>query len=81
MGTRPSLSDQLRHAIDASGSSRQAICKAIDLDPAVMSRFMAGKSGLSFETLDKLGRHLGLAIVAKRQVTARPAKARRTGDK
>ena len=61
------LSDQIRRAIDASGMSRYAIAKAIKLDQSVLSRFMAGTSGLSVETLDRLGQLLGLRIVAEDQ--------------
>lgn len=50
------LSDQLRAVIDACGLSRAEICRRIDLDPGVMSRFMAGKCGLALTTLDRLGR-------------------------
>jgi len=61
------LSDQIRRAIDASGMSRYAIANAIGLDHSVMSRFMAGTSGLSFKTLDRLGELLKLRIVAGRK--------------
>jgi transcriptional regulator with XRE-family HTH domain len=64
--TRQKLSEQLRDAIRESGMSRYAICKEIGIGEATMSRFMAGTSGLSLETLDKLGDLLGLELVAKR---------------
>ena len=58
------LSGQIRRAIDASSASRYAICKAIGLDQSALSRFMAGRRGLSVQTLDRLGSLLGLMIVA-----------------
>jgi transcriptional regulator with XRE-family HTH domain len=61
----------LRHAIDASGMSRYAIAKAIGLDQSVLSRFMAGKSGLSVETIDNIGALLGLRIVADKKPNQR----------
>jgi transcriptional regulator with XRE-family HTH domain len=61
------LSDQLRQAIDASGMSRYAIAKAIGLDQSVLSRFMAGKSGLAVETIDNIGELLGLRIVTEKK--------------
>ncbi len=56
------LTDQLSKAIDhnAQGMTRYAICKASGLDQSTLSRFMAGKSGLALETVDKLGELLGL---------------------
>lgn len=66
------LSDQLRSAIRDSGMSCYAVAKAIGLDQSVMSRFMAGKSGLSVETIDKLGMLLGLRLVA----TKKPVKGK-----
>jgi plasmid maintenance system antidote protein VapI len=65
------LSDQLRAAIDASDMSRYAIAKAIDLDQSVLSRFMAGKSGLATDTVDRLGELLGLRIVIGETPTKR----------
>jgi ribosome-binding protein aMBF1 (putative translation factor) len=54
--------DQIRAAIDDSGMSRYAICKALDFDQASMSRFMSGKAGLQPETLNKLADLLGLEV-------------------
>ncbi len=59
------FSDQIREAVDASEMSRYAICKAIDLDQGTMSRFMAGKAGLSMEVLDKLADLLELTITKR----------------
>ena len=60
----PTLSQQIRHAIDDSGMSRYAICKAIGLSQSTMSRFMKGNGGLSMEMLDRIGAILKLKIVA-----------------
>jgi transcriptional regulator with XRE-family HTH domain len=61
------FSDQVRDAVDASGMSRYAICKAIGLSQPTMSRFMAGNSGLSMGTLDKLAELLGLSVATRRK--------------
>ena len=71
------LSDQLRRAIDASGMSRYAIAKAINLDQSVMSRFMAGKSGLAAETIDRLADLLALELVVKNKPTKAQGKENR----
>ncbi len=57
----------MRRAIDASEMSRYAICQQLEFDRAVMSRFMSGKSGLSFETLDRLGELLRLELVTRKR--------------
>lgn len=58
------LTDQLRAAIDGSGMSRYAVAKAINLDQSTLSRFMASKSGLALDTVDKLGELLDLQLVS-----------------
>jgi len=63
----PKLTDQLREAIDGSGLSRYAICKAIMLDQATMSKFMKRKQGLALDTVDKLGEFLGLQLVTAKK--------------
>ena len=70
----PKFTDQLRHAIDASGMSRYAVAKAIDLDQSTLSRFMAGKAGLALDTVDRLGDLLGLKLVATKN---KPTKGKR----
>ena len=59
------FSDQIRDAVNASELSRYAICKAIGLNEGAMSRFMAGKSGLSMDTLDRLAERIGLEVVIR----------------
>jgi len=67
MATRRSFTDELRAAIDASGQSRYALCQALGLDPAVMSRFMSRQRGLSLGTVDKLAKVLDLHITKGRR--------------
>jgi transcriptional regulator with XRE-family HTH domain len=63
MGTkRKRLSDQLRDAVNSAGMSRYSICKAINLSQGTFSRFMGGSSGLSMESLDRIGELLDLEI-------------------
>ncbi len=62
---RKRFSDQIRDAVNASGMSRYAICKAIGFSQAAMSRFMNGHAGVSLEILDKLAEVIGLEIATK----------------
>ena len=63
--TAKPISQQLRQAIDASGMSRYRICKEIGLPESTMSHFMAGDCGLQLSTIDRLGKLLGLKIMAE----------------
>ena len=68
MGTKR-LSVQVRDAVDASGRSRYAICKAIGFNQGAMSRFMSGKGGLSMAVLDRLADLLELCVVRRAKDT------------
>jgi transcriptional regulator with XRE-family HTH domain len=59
MPKRPKkLSDQVRELVMNSGLSRYAICKATGLDNGAMSNFLAGRRGLSLDSLDALAEFL-----------------------
>ena len=62
MARRKKLSDQFREAIDASELSRYRICMETDIDQGAMSRFMAGKMGMTLERLDRVADLLDLRI-------------------
>ncbi len=66
MSTMASFSDQIRRAIDDSGLPRSEICREIDTDEAVMSRFMNGQGGLSIRSIDLLMKLLGLTLSTKK---------------
>jgi hypothetical protein len=59
---RAKLSDQIRQAVVVCGMSRYRICKELGMGEATMSRFMAGKGGLSMEHLDALADLLALDL-------------------
>jgi hypothetical protein len=73
------LSDQIREAVRASGLTRYAICKAIEISQPTMSRFMNSRGGLSMESMDRLGRLLGLRIARGNEAVSeldRPSSSR-----
>jgi len=63
---RDKLTDQIRRAIDESGVSRYRLWKETGIDQATLSRFMAGKAGMTLKSLDVLAGALGLRVVADR---------------
>ena len=71
------LTTQIRAAVDSSDRTRRSLCLSAGIDEASLSRFMAGKTGLSNANLDALADVLGLRIVAD----AKPAKARRSATR
>ena len=64
--TRVKLSEQVKQAVEESGITRYAICKAIGMHESVMSRFMNNKGGLQADSLDALADLLELDIVARK---------------
>jgi transcriptional regulator with XRE-family HTH domain len=66
-----SLTDQLREAIAQSGMTQKDICAAAKIDPALMCRFMAGRSGFSVDSLDRLAAALGLSLTRTKRARAR----------
>ena len=62
---RTKISDQIRAAIDVTPVSRYRIAQETGIDEGTVSRFMAGKAGLSMKALDKLGEYLGLELTQR----------------
>jgi hypothetical protein len=61
-GMATSFTDQLRGAICDSGRTRYELWKATGIDQATLSRFVAGKAGLSLRAVDALVSELGLEL-------------------
>ena len=76
------LSAQLADVIESRGLTAYAAAKLADVDPGAVSRFLTGKTGITSETFDKLGRALGLRLielgVRRRRVAAKPKRVERT---
>jgi transcriptional regulator with XRE-family HTH domain len=61
---RTKFSDEIRAAVERSGLSRYAICKALGIPQSSMSRFMSGENWLGQDTLDALAELLDLHVAA-----------------
>jgi transcriptional regulator with XRE-family HTH domain len=57
------LSDDLRKAIVESGWQQKEIAEAAGIERALLCRFLAGRSGFSMNSLDRLAAVLGLRLV------------------
>ena len=60
------ISEELREVILAADKSRYRIAKETGLTEAGLSRFVNGVSGLSLDSIDKIGEFLDLEIGKKR---------------
>lgn len=69
---RQRITDAVRLAIRTAGVSRHRICREAGIDKASISRFMAGKTGLTTASLDRLADVLGLDVVARGPVRVSP---------
>ena len=54
--------EQIRHRIRTCGLSLYAVCKRAKLGYGPMQRFMAGRCGVTVETLEKLGPVIGAKL-------------------
>jgi plasmid maintenance system antidote protein VapI len=68
MPTRAGLvSDQLRQAILGYGTA-YSLAAAANVNRATVTRFLAGKTALTLESVDRLAEVLGLRLVQSRAV-------------
>jgi transcriptional regulator with XRE-family HTH domain len=56
------LSEQLRHIIEAGEMSRYEIAKRSGVDASQLHRFVRGTGRLTTDSLDKIGAVLGLRL-------------------
>jgi transcriptional regulator with XRE-family HTH domain len=57
------FSEQLRDAMVSSGHTGAELAELAGVDPAVISRFMAGKREIRTGTVDRIAEALGLRLV------------------
>jgi predicted transcriptional regulator len=60
------VSDQLKDAILNCGQTRYRIAQETGITEATLSKFIHGHHGLSLETVDTLGKYLGLKLVVSK---------------
>lgn len=59
---RAKFGDQVRRAIRDSGLSLYRVSMETGISQSMLSRFMAGKMGISLDSLDKIGDLIGLKV-------------------
>jgi len=59
---RVPLGEQVRRMVVKSGIERSRICREAEISQSLLSRFMAGDTGISLRTLDALGKVLKLGL-------------------
>jgi transcriptional regulator with XRE-family HTH domain len=64
---RTRFSDEIRAAVERSGMSRYAICKALGIPQSSISRFMSGENWLGQESLDALAELLDIHVAASKR--------------
>ncbi len=62
MKTTITIGDQLRQAIEASNLSRYRISQQTGIPASALCRFIKSESGLSLDSINKLGTLLNLTI-------------------
>jgi plasmid maintenance system antidote protein VapI len=60
---RHTISSQIRHIIEARGYTPTEVAELADVDRAGVSRFMAGKRGLTLATADKIASAFHLRLI------------------
>ncbi|MCA9289392.1 MAG: helix-turn-helix transcriptional regulator [Phycisphaerales bacterium] len=61
----PTVTEQLRRAVETCGQSQYAISKETGVSTSVLSRFVASGHGLRSDNIDRLCAHLGLTLVKR----------------
>jgi len=62
---RKTFSEQLRKIIEDSELSRNQLCKAAQLDPSHLHRFVHGTGRLTNDSIDKIADVLNIRLVVK----------------
>ena len=62
MPKRPTITDQIKEAVEASGWSLCSISDEAGFAPILLSRFMRGQRDIKVGSLDKLAKALGLEL-------------------
>lgn len=73
------LSEQIRDFIRASGLSMYALAQLASIDKSLLSRFLAVKSSLSLQAVDRLGEVLALRIASSGPSSGSQTKAAMSG--